>query len=125
MLLLCFFFLLILLLLFSVLSPIPPLEKVWTKEELVDLATKTARESGLHVPTFLAVIKCESQWDYHVEGDGGDSVGLVQISLPHWPEVTKAQAQDPFFSVNFMANMWKQDRAYLWSCWHIVRSMDS
>lgn len=54
-----------------------------------------------------------------IEKDGKreDSWGLSQINLPHWPEITKKQAQDPDFSINFMAQKFSEGKQKLWSCY--------
>lgn len=97
-------------------------EIVWTKESLKDFAATVAKDNGLHVPRFLATIRCESVWNPNAVGDGGKSFGLVQIHLPSHPNVSKEEALNPVFAINFMAEMWKNDRAYLWSCWRKLRS---
>lgn len=69
----------------------------------------------------MNTIKCESQYSnvqsrIVYKGVREDSWGLVQIHLPSHPMVTKQQALDPEFAVNFMAekfsNGWTK-----WSCY--------
>lgn len=51
-----------------------------------------------------------------------DSWGLSQIHLPDWPGVTKKQAQDPNFALNFMASQFSQGHKYFWSCYKILKA---
>lgn len=49
-----------------------------------------------------------------------DSWGNSQIHLPDHPEVTKKQAQDPFFAANFMAKSISEGHIGWWSCARIL-----
>lgn len=46
-----------------------------------------------------------------------DSWGLAQIHLPDHPEVSKTQAQNPDFALNFMASYFSEGKQSQWSCW--------
>lgn len=51
-----------------------------------------------------AVINQESSWDVNTApGDGGQSHGIGQIYRPAHPEVSDEQANDPHFSIQFVA----------------------
>lgn len=94
-----------------------------------ELAEAAAIKYGLNVEHFKAVIACESHWKTNVQsqypdptGPNGkeDSWGLVQIHLPSHREVTRAEAIDPAFAVEWMAKEWAVDRAYEWTCWRTL-----
>jgi hypothetical protein len=95
-----------------------------TTEELKDLARSVAAHHGLNEERFLGVIKCESRWDPDTQseipakGPNGreDSWGLAQIHLPSHPSVSREQAQDPVFALNWMADKWSEGKHRLWSC---------
>lgn len=80
----------------------------------------------------LAVVDCESQYDIDVQsqhrytptnvpkgykvGDREQSFGLVQVHLPAHPNITKAQAIDPEFAVEFLATNLAAGNGNMWSC---------
>ncbi len=66
--------------------------------------------------TFNPLIQSFAYW----HGIREDSWGLVQINLPSWPDITKAQAQDPNFSLNFLGEKLSQGKGYLWSCYRLL-----
>lgn len=84
-----------------------------------DIASTTAREYGINLTHFDAVIACESGWDPSIESSypGENSWGIAQINLDAHPEITKAEALDPSWSLRWMAKEWASGNADLWSCW--------
>jgi len=57
------------------------------------------------------------QSEYVKDGVREDSWGLAQIHLPSWPEVTRDQAQDPYFAIDFLVEKWKLGQQTKWSCY--------
>jgi hypothetical protein len=54
-------------------------------------------------------------------GDREQSFGLVQIHLPAHPQVSKEQALDPEFAINFLAKSLQNGKGGMWSCYkHIA-----
>lgn len=112
-------------------SPLPS-----TQIALQEIATQEAIKNGLDVQRFLAVQKCEIKkrldsegqpvWDYTAQSDHyrngvrEDSWGAWQIHLPSHPNITKEQAQDPYWSTAWAAKQWSEGRASMWSCYHIL-----
>lgn len=107
-------------------------EEVWTKESLIAYATVESRKGGVDPAEFVRVMTCEvyknpdGSWDAkgqsrHPDSDGPngreDSWGPLQINLYWNPEVTRAQAQDPYFAIPWSVNKWKQGLAHRWSCY--------
>lgn len=45
------------------------------------------------------------------------SYGIAQINIPAHPEITIEEAQDPIFSVKFMAAEFKKGNKWKWTCW--------
>ena len=76
--------------------------------------------AGLDPDKVEAVIQCESQFDKDAVGDHGNSYGLVQIYLPANPSISKEEALDPFFSINFLLTEWKLGRGHLWTCYRLL-----
>ncbi len=76
-----------------------------------------------HAPAdeMRATIQCESKNIPDAIGDHGHSFGLVQIYLPSHPFITKKQALDPDWSLQYMASHWHADH---WSCRSILGFSD-
>lgn len=66
------------------------------------------------------VIYCESSNNPNAVGDNGTSFGVSQIHLPAHPHVTKEQAKDIPFAVEFMAKAFANGDEWMWSCYRIV-----
>lgn len=97
---------------------------------------KKAKEYNVSAQTMLAVIECESKFRIDVQsnhrytptnvppgyevGDREQSFGLVQVHLPAHPTITKEQATNPEFAVEFLANNLQQNRGNMWTCYNQV-----
>lgn len=82
------------------------------------------------------IISCESQWGTEVQsehryhegnvpkgykvGDREQSFGLVQIHLPAHPDISKKQAVNPQFAIQFLAKNIKDGHIGMWSCSHLA-----
>ncbi len=64
----------------------------------------------------------ESNWYTLAVGDNGDSIGIVQINLPSHPEITRAQAEDAGFSLNFIVDEFLKGNEWKWTCWKAIYS---
>lgn len=69
-----------------------------------------------------SVVGCESSFNPKAVGDNGTSFGLAQIHLPAHPHITKEQAFDPYFALNFMASEMKAGRSWKWTCYKLLWS---
>lgn len=76
--------------------------------------------TGVSYDDMVAIIECESSFNPTAVGDNGHSYGLVQIYLDYHPTVTKEQALDPDFAMNFLADKLSKGEGHLWSCYHIL-----
>jgi len=83
-------------------------------ERLKERAYWLAVNNGVSWETLNNLITSESQWNPSARSKTGD-YGLVQINLASWPDITKEQALDPDFSLNWAIDRLKEDKAYLWS----------
>ena len=99
---------------FSILNP----SKNLNKQQLIDFY---ANKYGVDANLMRAVINCESRNVETAIGDGGKSYGLVQIHLPSWPEITKEQAINPDFALDFMAKKFSENRENLWTCYTLLK----
>lgn len=99
---------------------------------LADLIDKYSERYDVASSTMVQIITCESNFDPTIQsfqtyskdfpawgvkkGDRELSFGLVQIHLPSHPDITKAEALDPDFSVRFLASQLSIGHASLWTC---------
>jgi hypothetical protein len=88
-----------------------------TPDALRAYARGVALREGLNADHFVGTIACESGFDPDAVGDQGTSLGLAQIHLPAHPDITRAEALDPYFSIDWMASQWQADNASAWTCW--------
>ncbi len=63
-----------------------------------------------------AIVKCESNFKPKAIGDHGKSYGIFQINLPTHPEITKAQAKDPYWSINWAIDQQAKGNLGIWTC---------
>ena len=82
-----------------------------------DLITEYASRYGVSEKVVHKVINCESRYNPNAVGDGGKSYGLVQIHLPSHPNITKAQALDSEYAINFLAKNLAKGNGKIWTCW--------
>lgn len=62
----------------------------------------------------------ESTWKAYAVGDVGTSYGLVQIHLPAHRDITKEQALDPEFALNYIVDQFLAGRQGQWTCWRVI-----
>lgn len=62
----------------------------------------------------------ESGWHPNAVGDNGTSFGLVQIHLPAHPNVTREQAENPTFALNFIVDEFLKGNEWKWTCWKVL-----
>lgn len=98
-----------------------------------ELIAHFADEYNVSAERMSATIKCESNYITDVQskhkytftnaekgiykGEQELSFGLVQIHLPSHPHITKAQAIDPVFAVEFMAKAFSTGQQSMWTCY--------
>lgn len=97
----------------------------------IHLAKTYSNQYGVSFEEMHETIYCESKYqnvqsnvfystDYPVwgvkEGDQELSFGACQIHLPSHPNITKEQAEDPKFCIEFMAKEFAKGNAWKWAC---------
>jgi len=96
--------------------------------DVYKLVDHYASQYGVSAEIMHSVIECESNYQtgvqsYHVKnGVREESYGIVQIHLPSHPHITKEQALDPEFSIEFMAKHMAEGGAWMWSCYNMLYS---
>lgn len=95
----------------------------WTEERIAQEIEEQAEKYGVSAHVMKTVIECESMGSttvqsYHKLKYGREqSYGLAQIHLPDHPGITKEQAQDPKFAIEFMAEEMSEGRSWKWTCY--------
>lgn len=84
-------------------------------------AAHKAVEFGLNPVLFKKVIACESQWNAGAIGDHGQSYGLVQIHLSSHSDVSKEEALNPHFAIDWMAHEWSLGHERQWTCYRLLQ----
>lgn len=95
---------------------------VYTKEQIGGLVKLYTTRYGGETEPILATIECESHYknvqsNIYSEGIREDSWGISQIHLPDHPKITKAQALDPEFAVEFIVKEFNNNNSWMWSCY--------
>ena len=84
-----------------------------------DYSTTTLSEyvKSKHIPKLWETLNCESGFKYDSLGDKGTSFGIAQIHLPAHLNITKEQALDPYWAINWSVEQFKKGNARIWSCY--------
>ena len=85
-----------------------------------EIISKEASAHKVSEEVMNKVINCESEYNPEAVGDHGHSLGLVQIHNFYHPEITRAQALDPEFAIDFLATNLAKGKGKLWSCYRIL-----
>lgn len=112
-------------LILSVLFALPTHAATLNIDDLKTIAVAEAVDHNLDSRLFLAVIDCEDpgwivdkQSEYiDKKGHREQSYGLMQINLPAHPDITYAEAINPYFALHWAAGEWQAGRQYQWTCW--------
>jgi hypothetical protein len=110
---------------------VPVYEKVWTTDEVRELAIQKAEEYHLNTNRFLATLNCENGFNargqsQHInsKGEQEDSWGAAQFWLiqpmitKDGIPITKEIAEDPEQALDAMAWHFSEGRAYKWTCYN-------
>lgn len=90
---------------------------------LQDQAIIIAEEYGISTTTLFNLIASESNWNPKAVSKTGD-YGLVQINLASHSDITKEQALDPIFSLQWAAQHIKEGQESIWvacNSWSFVK----
>jgi hypothetical protein len=72
---------------------------------------------GVNGDELVATLKCESGFNAKAIGDHGTSFGVAQIHISAHKEVSKEEALDPLFSINFAAKAFSEGHQNWWTCY--------
>lgn len=93
----------------------PPLR---TKEDYIAYIDTRA---GSFAEKVEGTISCETggTWNPKIAGDNSTSFGLSQIHLPAHPDISKEQAEDPKFAIDYMITEIKKGHGSMWTCYRL------
>lgn len=94
-------------------------------ETIEEHTRRVAREIGIPEQTLVNLVQAESLMGERMEGDNGDSCGLVHINKNYFPEEHK-RCYDNDFSLRFAANFIKKGDEYLFTscnCYQYVKAV--
>lgn len=80
-----------------------------------------AKRYGVQPLLMKRIIECESSFNPDAVGDNGTSFGLAQIHLPAHPDITKEQATNPDFAIEFMAKALAKGQGQMWTCYNMMQ----
>lgn len=95
---------------------LPPV--VYSTTTAEDIITSYAIHYGTLAQPVIDTLKCESNFNQNAVGDYGTSFGIAQIHLSAHPDITKAEALDPLWSINWTVKQFSEGHASLWSCYN-------
>lgn len=109
----------------SVVRPVVPVRRATVVPKVQTgyraLSDSYAKKYGVSASWMWSIVFCESGGNRYAIGDSGRSFGLVQIFMPAHPNITKTQAFDPNFALNYIASNLAAGRASMWTCSRLVR----
>lgn len=84
------------------------------------LIRAAAVKYGLNYDHFYRTLRCESGLNTNAIGDHGTSFGVAQIHLPAHPDITRQEAMNGRWSIEWAAEQFATGGAPMWSCYHIL-----
>lgn len=93
-------------------------------ETVEEKIARVSQEHGISTSTLSNLAYSESRMDATAEGDHGCSYGLTQINICVHPEVTREQALDADFNLEWAASRIEEGNAYIYTscnCYSLVR----
>lgn len=92
-------------------SPLP--YTVWNAPVIIEAY---AVRYGIPSEPLIGTLRCESGFDKSAVGDKGTSYGVAQIHLPAHPEVSKEEALNPWFAIDWAAYQFSIGNQNIWTC---------
>lgn len=98
-------------------APAPKLEEL----SIPELITLFSTQYDVSYTEMYKTIECETRFrniqsQIFTDGKQEESYGIVQIHLPSNPTISKQQALDPIYSVEFMAKQFSKGKQRNWTC---------
>lgn len=98
-----------------------------------DLIHQTVTKYGLNYQHFYATLDCESEGfkDVAIQSQVPDrsspngleqSYGISQVFLPEHPDITKEQAIDPVWAINYAGELFSEGKEHQLHCYKIEQA---
>lgn len=100
----------------------PRSEEFGSESDLRAYTLAMAEKYGVSYHEMSTTILGESGWNPNAanptDSDGG-SWGIAQINIGRdaHPDITKEEALNPYFAIDFMAREFSKGNAWKWTCW--------
>lgn len=101
--------------LLAILAPVVALAE--TPSDYEAYARYEAKVEGVNGDHLIATLRCEAHFNANAVGDYGESFGLAQIHLPDHPNVTREQALNGYWAIDWTIHQFYAGNAEMWSCW--------
>ncbi len=88
-----------------------------TRADYEAYARYEAKVNGVNAEHLVETLRCEAHFKASAIGDGGNSYGLAQIHLPSHPSISKKQALDGYWAIDWTIKQFYEGNADMWSCW--------
>lgn len=93
-------------------------DMVFSTSTAESIITAYAHKYGTPAQPLIDTLRCESDFNPNAVGDYGSSFGIAQIHLLAHADITKEEALDPLWSIDWAAMMFAAGHANLWSCYN-------
>lgn len=93
--------------------PIP----IYASSTAESIIVATAIHYGISGKEFLGTLQCESGLNKNAVGDHDTSFGVAQIHLPAHKDISKEQALDPMWAIDWSARQFAAHNEKIWTCW--------
>lgn len=94
---------------------VPDSPQVKTSRAISEIIDEKALQYNVSATRLTFFIKCESNFNPKALNPNGEfSIGLSQINLEAHTNITREQAEDPTFAINFMAENFSKGKYNMW-----------
>ena len=87
----------------------------YSKDAIQQAVASAVAKYGADKAVAFAIVEAETGHYTKFIGDNGTSIGIAQIHLPAHPEVSRAQAENLYFSADFLAKNLAEGHCSMWS----------
>lgn len=99
----------------------------YSEQQIAELVSAYSIKYGVNATKVLETIRCESRFknvqsSIVSNGIREDSWGIVQIHLPSHPTISKQQALQPEFALEWMVKQFSNGKAKQWTCYRTLYS---
>lgn len=91
----------------------------YSQEDIINLIVLYSEKYNVDSQVVKQVVWHESHYNLFDIGDDGHAFGLAQINLIYHPTITKEQAQDPHFALDFLAKNISSGNGKKWTGYRV------